>query len=62
MAVIGGADDRWGEVPVAVVSLLPGADPVTADGLHDFLASRLAAFKHPKVVVMDARRLATRLG
>ncbi len=50
VAVIGRADDRWGEVPVAVVSLLPGADAVTADELHEFLQDRLAAFKHPKVV------------
>ena len=51
-AVIGRADDRWGEVAVAVVVL---TDTLGMAGLPEFLGSRLAGFKHPKDrVVVDA--------
>jgi len=50
-AVVGRADERWGEVPVAFVSLHAGAaaDP---DELVAFVRDRLAHFKAPKQVVV----------
>jgi fatty-acyl-CoA synthase len=55
VAVIGRPDDRWGEIPVAVISLRPDADELTAEALREFLADRLASYKHPRVVsVVDA--------
>ena len=59
VAVIGRAHEKWGEVPVAVVALAATA-PVefSASGLaalDDFLAERLARYKHPKALeVVDA--------
>ena len=52
VAVIGRADDRWGEVPVAVVSLAPGAESLGVEELSDFLRDRLASFKHPKALTL----------
>jgi fatty-acyl-CoA synthase len=51
VAVIGRADERWGEVPVAIVAL--GAVAQTDLGLADlenFLSERLARYKHPKAL------------
>jgi acyl-CoA synthetase (AMP-forming)/AMP-acid ligase II len=53
-AVVGRADDRWGEVPVAFVVLRPGAT-VTADALVDHCRAHLARFKVPQdVTFLDA--------
>lgn len=56
VAVIGRPDEKWGEVPVAVVAL--GAPDQTDLDLHEldaFLDERLARYKHPKAVeVVDA--------
>lgn len=51
VAVIGRSDERWGQVPVAVVSTLPGHD-LTLDDLVDFLRGRLASYKTPKDLVV----------
>jgi fatty-acyl-CoA synthase len=54
VAVIGRADDKWGEVPVAVIALGSGTDLGLAD-LEEFLSERLARYKHPKVLeIVDA--------
>jgi fatty-acyl-CoA synthase len=56
VAVIGRLDDKWGEVPVAVVALAAAdrAD-LDLDELHAFLTDRLARYKHPKALeVVDA--------
>ncbi len=49
-AVVGRADQRWGEVPVAVVVLRDGADLSREDVLAMFDGT-LARFKHPHDVV-----------
>ena len=52
-AVVGIADDRLGEVPVAAVRLAPGA-AVTGDELAEWAARRLAAYQVPaRFVVVD---------
>ena len=54
VAVVGRADSRWGEVPVAVVVPAAGAAIAAADFLARF-DGRLARFKHPKdVLFVDA--------
>jgi fatty-acyl-CoA synthase len=59
-AVIGRADDKWGEVPVAVVALrssLRAADaaPLALAELDGFLTERLARYKHPRALeIVDA--------
>ena len=52
-AIIGRADAKWGEVPVAVVVVADGGD-LTVEELEPFLNERLARYKHPKdVVIVD---------
>jgi fatty-acyl-CoA synthase len=48
-AVIAAPDERWGEVPYAVVVLKPGAE-ATQEQLVEFCRERLAHFKCPKRV------------
>jgi fatty-acyl-CoA synthase len=53
VAVVGEADARWGERPVAYVVLVPGTAPDRAE-LIGFCAPRLASFKHPsRIVAVD---------
>ncbi len=49
-AVVGVPDPKWGEVPKAVVTLKPGANP-TSDEIISFCRERIAHFKVPKIVV-----------
>ncbi|MEB3050323.1 fatty-acid--CoA ligase FadD5 [Mycolicibacter sp. MYC123] len=51
-AVIGRPDDRWGEVPVAIVAAVSGETPLTLGDLEGFLNDRLARYKHPKEFVL----------
>ena len=54
VAVIGRADEKWGEVPVAVIALGADTDLGLAD-LDEFLSERLARYKHPKALeIVDA--------
>ncbi|MFE3317917.1 fatty-acid--CoA ligase FadD5 [Nocardia sp. NPDC059195] len=50
-AVIGRADDRWGEVPVAVVAVEDGGELGLAE-LAPHLDAHLARYKHPKALVV----------
>ena len=56
VAVIGRPDEKWGEVPVAVVAVGAISDePLTLDDLDGFLTERLARYKHPKALeIVDA--------
>jgi len=46
VGVVGIADDLLGEVPIAFVALLPGAD-VSSDTIYDRCAKELARYKIP---------------
>jgi len=48
VAVIGLPDERWGEVPVAVVVPASPGQPPTADDIGQWCRQRLAAYKCPK--------------
>ena len=55
-AVIGAPDERWGEVPWAVVTLAPGTDAgrFTTEQVREALDGALARYKLPKrVIVVD---------
>lgn len=53
VAVIGVSDEKWGEVPQAIVTLREG-ESLTGDELRSFLDGRLARYKIPKsLVVID---------
>jgi fatty-acyl-CoA synthase len=47
-AVIGRRDEKWGEVPVAVVAISSGR--LSLEDLGEFLNERLARYKHPKAL------------
>jgi fatty-acyl-CoA synthase len=48
-AVIAAPDEKWGEVPVAIVVRKPGSN-VTAELLCDFLQDRIARYKMPRLI------------
>ncbi len=53
-AVVGRADERWGEVPVAFVVPRPGAG-LTVEAVAALFQGRIARFKHPReIVFVDA--------
>jgi fatty-acyl-CoA synthase len=60
LAVVGVPDQKWGEVGIAVVVPVDGAEP-TLDELHEFGGDRLARYKLPKrlAVVPDLPRNVT---
>jgi fatty-acyl-CoA synthase len=46
-AVVAAPDEKWGEVPAAIIVLKPGST-LDGPGLCDFLENRLAKFKMPR--------------
>ena len=53
VAVIGRAHEKWGEVPIAVAAVTD--ESLRLDDLAEFLAERLARYKHPKALeIVDA--------
>jgi len=48
-AVVSAPDEKWGEVPVAVVVRKPGS-ALTSDQLLEFLKMRLGRFKLPRMI------------
>jgi acyl-CoA synthetase (AMP-forming)/AMP-acid ligase II len=52
VAVVGAADEQWGEVVCAAVVVPAGSDPPTMATLHGHLGDRLARYKHPRRVVV----------
>ncbi|MET3902449.1 o-succinylbenzoate--CoA ligase [Paenarthrobacter sp. 4246] len=61
VAVIGVADDTWGEVPRAIVTLRAGSS-LTEEQLRSHLDGRLARYKIPKSVVFVAEMPRTASG
>lgn len=55
-AVVAAPDDKWGEVPVAVVVRKPGS-ALTSDQLLDFLKERLGKFKLPRSIDFSTEAL-----
>jgi fatty-acyl-CoA synthase len=51
IAVVGVADERWGEVGLALIVPIPGARP-TLEDLGAFAAGKLARYKVPKRLVL----------
>lgn len=53
VAVIDRADEKWGEVPIAVAAVTN--DDLRIEDLGEFLTDRLARYKHPKALeIVDA--------
>jgi fatty-acyl-CoA synthase len=52
IAIVSRLDEDWGETIVAVVTPAEGRTP-TLEGLREFAASRLSAYKIPRVLIVD---------
>jgi fatty-acyl-CoA synthase len=55
VALIGVADERYGEAPLAVIAPRDPADPPTAAEIDAFCREHLASYKRPRdVVIVEA--------
>jgi fatty-acyl-CoA synthase len=59
-AVVGAADERWGEVPVAFVTLR--GEDLDAEAAVEFVRSRIARYKAPKRIIVLAELPKTATG
>ncbi len=55
-AVVPAPDERWGEVPAAIIVPKPGAH-LTAQQICAFLETRLGKFKMPKIIEFESDQL-----
>ena len=60
-AVVGITNSKWGEVPVAVLSVRAGAE-LTEQTIRDYLAQHLGRYKHPRHILMAGEIPHTALG
>lgn len=52
-AVVAAPDDKWGEVPAAIVVPKEGSG-LTSEAMNEYLQSRLGRFKLPRIIVMQS--------
>ena len=52
VAVVGRPDEKWGEIPVAVIIPKDANDAPTLEEIREFCDGKLARYKHPKEVVL----------
>lgn len=55
-AVVAAPDEKWGEVPAAIVVRKPGS-ALTSEALLEYLGSRLGRFKIPRVIEFSEEQL-----
>jgi fatty-acyl-CoA synthase len=55
-AVVAAPDERWGEIPAAIVVRKPGST-LTSDQLLEFLTERLGKFKLPRIILFSDEAL-----
>ena len=51
-AVVAAPDDKWGEVPAAIVVPKEGSG-LTSEAMHKYLETRLGRFKLPRIIVIS---------
>lgn len=62
VAVIGRSDERWGQVPVAYVTIGAQAAELTLSDLNEHVSGRIASFKLPKDLVVSREPLPRNAG
>ena len=55
-AVVAAPDEKWGEVPAAIIVRKPGSS-LTADAMLDYLGARLGRFKLPRIIEFSEEQL-----
>ena len=51
-AVVAAPDDKWGEVPAAIVVPKEGSG-LTSEAMHEYLGSRLGRYKLPRIIIIQ---------
>jgi fatty-acyl-CoA synthase len=55
-AVVAAPDEKWGEVPAAIIVRKPGSS-LTAEAMLEYLGARLGRFKLPRIVEFSEEQL-----
>lgn len=55
-AVVAAPDDKWGEVPAAIIVRKPGST-LTAEAMLEYLGGRLGRFKLPRIIEFSEEQL-----